>query len=90
MNVIARQHPAQDVDLVLAADLTADVAHPEAQRPGQDLVTILGRSDDVIAVIENAMLAGVILHNLTFRKMSLRPGCGSFSGRYDHNTILSR
>ncbi|MEI4263629.1 hypothetical protein [Roseovarius sp. D0-M9] len=30
--MIARQHPAQDVDLVLAADLTADVAHPQAQR----------------------------------------------------------
>lgn len=78
MDVIARQHPAQDVDLVLPADLTANVADTQAQRPGQDLLTVLRRPDDMVAVIENAVFTGIILHQRTLRKMSLRPGCGSF------------
>jgi hypothetical protein len=41
-----------------------------------------------IAVIENAMLAGVVLHDRILQKMNLRPGSGSFSGGYDHTTIL--
>jgi hypothetical protein len=31
--LLHRQHPAQDVDLVLAADLAADVAHSQSQVP---------------------------------------------------------
>ncbi len=57
-----------DVDPVLAADLTANVAHPQTQRAGQDLVTVFGRPDDVIAMIKNAVFAGVILHDLILGK----------------------
>lgn len=63
VDVIARQHSAQDVDLVLPADLTENVADTQAQRPGQDLVAVLSRPDDMIAVIVNAVFAGIILHH---------------------------
>lgn len=57
VDVIARQYPPQDVDLVLAAYLTADVAHPQAQRSSQHFVAVFRRPDDVITMIEDAMLA---------------------------------
>lgn len=52
--MVRRQHPAQDVDLVLAADLPNDVTHPQAHITSQHLVAIVSRPDDVVAMIENA------------------------------------
>ena len=37
VDVVARQHPAQDVDLVLLAHLPTDVAHTQAHPTGQHL-----------------------------------------------------
>ena len=65
VDVVARQHPAQDVDPVLGADLAADVTHPQAQRPLQHLVAVLGRPHDMVAMVENAVLASVILHGFS-------------------------
>ena len=57
VDMVARQYPAQDVDLVLATHLTADVAHPQTQRPGQHLVAVLRRPDDapLVTLLRNAL-----------------------------------
>ncbi len=65
MHVAARQHPAQEADTVLSTDLAANVAHPQTQRPAQHLAAVFGGPHDVIAVAENAVFAGIILHGLT-------------------------
>jgi len=78
VDMIARQDAAQYVDLVLAAYLAADVAHPKPKVARQDFVAILCRPDDVVAVIKNAVFSGVISHGLTLREMSLRKHSGSF------------
>ena len=79
MDLIARQHSAQDVDLVLATNFTKDVAYPQAYLVCQHLVVEFRRPDDVVAVIEKAVLAGVILHDFTLWKMTLPTGSGLFS-----------
>jgi hypothetical protein len=56
----------------------------------QHLIAVFCRPDDVIAVIGNAVAAGVVLHDRILGKMNLRPGSGSFFPGYDHKTILSR
>lgn len=78
MDVVGGQHPTDNVDTFLCADLSADVAHPKANIAGQHLVTILCRPDDVVAMVENTVAAGVVLHVLTFWKMSLRPAAAHF------------
>ena len=90
VDVIGRQHAADDVDTLLAAHLATDIADPKSNIACQHLVAILGRPDEVIAVIENAVAAGGILHDRILGKMNLRPGSGSFFRGYDHKTILSR
>ena len=77
--MIRQQHATNDVDTSLAADLKADVSHPKPDIAGQRLVAILRRPDNVVAVIENAVAAGLVLHVLTLWKMSRSPVEGSFS-----------
>jgi len=63
--MVARQDPAQDVDTVLPADLAADVPHAQADAPSEHFETVLRRPDQMISMVENAVAAGVILHDLT-------------------------
>ena len=65
MHVVARQHPAQDVDLVLVPYQNAEVAHPQEQRSSQHFITLFRRLDDLITPIEDAMLTSHILHRLS-------------------------
>ena len=78
VDTITRQDAAQYVDLILAAYLAADIAHPKPKIARQDFVAILCRPDDVVAVIKNAVFSSVILHGLTLREMNLRKPSGSF------------
>ncbi len=61
VDVVAVQDPAQDVDLVLAANLAADVTHPQAHLTGQHLEPVLCRPDEMVSMVEIAVLSGVIL-----------------------------
>ena len=78
MNMIGGQHTSDNIDALLAADVTANVPDAQPDVAPQDLEAVLGGPDDVIPVVKDAVAAGGILHVDTFRKMSLRPGCGSF------------
>jgi hypothetical protein len=69
--------------------LAADVAHTQAHLTFENLEPVLGGPDQMIPMVENTVAAGVVLHEHTLWKMSLRPGCGSFSKGYVHKTILT-
>jgi len=73
VNVIAGEHPAQDVDIVLAAYLTTDVTHAQTYLTGQHLEPVLGGPDQMVSMVKHAVLAGVILHDRILLKMNLRP-----------------
>jgi len=61
VHVITRKDAAQDIDAILSADLTADISHTKSQATLQHFVPILRRPYDVIAVVENAVLASIVL-----------------------------
>lgn len=48
-------------------------------RTDQHLVAVIGRPHQVITVVEYAMFAGVILHDLILGKMSHAPPAAHFS-----------
>ncbi len=58
VDVVAGQDAPQDIDAILAANLPDDVAHTQPDIALKHFVTVFGRPDEVIAVIENAMLPG--------------------------------
>ena len=60
VDMIARQRPADDGHAHLGADLPDDVAHPRADLAVKHLVTVLGRPDDVIAMVKKRVTAGRI------------------------------
>ncbi len=62
MNMICRQYPADDIDALLMTDLTADVADTQSDITNQYFVAVLRRPHQMIAMVENAMAAGGILH----------------------------
>ena len=62
MDMIRRQHASDDLDTVLRTNLTANIAHPQLDIASQHLVAILGRPNEVVAVIIDAMLTRGILH----------------------------
>lgn len=86
MDVIIRQHPSDDLDPVLRAHLTTDITDPKLNIPPQNLVAILGRPNEVVAVIVNAMLARGILHDRILQKMNLTPSAVHFL----EDTIIGR
>lgn len=68
VDMIARQHASDDLDAVLSTDLTADVTNPQLNVTLKHLVAILGRPNEVVTVVENAMLTRGILHVLILLK----------------------
>ena len=62
MHMIRRQDALDDGHSEFGADLTDDVANAQAQIACQNLEAILGDPDDVIAMIENSVRAGVVGH----------------------------
>ena len=56
VDMIPRQHPADDGHAHLGANLPDDVAHPRADLPVQHLVAILGRPGDMIAMVKSVSL----------------------------------
>lgn len=61
--------------------------HAQMQPAGQNFVAEFPRLDDAIAVIENAVFAGIIPRDLTLWKISLPTGSDSISTKKGHNTI---
>ena len=68
MDMVARQHAPDDLDAVLSANLTANVTHPQLNVALQHLVAILGRPNEVVTMVENAMFARGILHVILLQK----------------------
>ena len=59
MDVISPQHTADDLNAFLAANLTANIAHPKADITlSAPCRAILARPDDVIATVENTVADG--------------------------------
>ena len=48
-------HPLQDADTVLLADLAANIPHSETDIANQHFIAILGRPHDIKAVVINAI-----------------------------------
>ena len=63
MHMVARQDAAENIDVVFAADLPDDVAHPQPDIAKQHFVTRLRRSHQMIPRIKDATLASGILHD---------------------------
>jgi len=62
MHMIRRQDALDDGHAELGADLADDLADAQAQLACQNLEAILGDPDDVVAMIENRVRAGVVGH----------------------------
>src|SRR5437588_5016612 len=80
VDVIARQHPLDDLNAHFTTDLPDDVPHPLPQFPLQYLVAILGDPHDMIAVVKNRVTAGAVGHILLSKKGPAHPGCAPFFG----------
>jgi hypothetical protein len=65
VDMIARQHASDNVNVIFRADLPDDVSHAQPDIAEQNFVTILRRPDQVIAVVENAMFTLIVLHEHT-------------------------
>jgi len=70
MDVIARQHSSQDVDLVLTANLTANVSDPQTQSAHQNFIGVFCGQWDLIVMVVNAMHTCGILHVLLAKVIS--------------------
>ncbi len=82
MNVITGQDAPNDLYAVLSTDLLDDLPRPKLQGSAEDFEPVLRRPDDVITVIENAVFAGVILHDFILPKCEpCSPSGGSHFGR---------
>lgn len=68
MDMVARQNTPDDLHTVLSTNLTANVTYPQLDIALQHFVAILGRPNEVVTVVENAMLTRGILHVLILLK----------------------
>ena len=57
MDVIARQGAVNDGHAHLGADLPDDLAHPQTDLAMQHLEAILGRPDDMVAMMKSRVTA---------------------------------
>ncbi|SNZ18930.1 hypothetical protein SAMN06265368_2007, partial [Cohaesibacter gelatinilyticus] len=79
MDMIERKCSMDDFHPVLRTNLSQNLSHTQSYIANQDLVAILGRPDQVITMVENAMFAFVVLHDHTIQKNEpLIPLGGSF------------
>ena len=53
-------HTLDDLEVELAADLTDDFTDPQSKITAQDVISILGRPNDVVAVVINAVRTRII------------------------------
>ena len=74
VDMIRRQHASDDLDTVLRTNLSENIAHPQLDIASQHLVAILGRPNEVVAVIIDAMLTRGILHDRILQKMNRPKG----------------
>ncbi len=58
VDMINRQHAPDNINATFVTDLSDDVAHAQSNITQQNLVAILGRPDEMIAMVVNAVLAG--------------------------------
>jgi hypothetical protein len=68
VDMVARQHAPDNLDAVLSANLTANVTHSQLNVALQHFIAILGRPNEVVTMVENAMFARGILHVLILLK----------------------
>ena len=68
MHMVTRYNALEDLYAILCANLADDLPHAQLHITAQQLVAILRRPDQMIAMIENAMLSFVVLHDHTLRK----------------------
>lgn len=74
MHVITRQHALDDLDAILRANLTANIANSQFDITPKHLVAILGRPNEVIAVVVDAMLDAAEQTNERCWKLEGRSG----------------
>ena len=58
VDMICRQHALDDLDAVLRANLSTNIADPQGQQAAQYLEPVFRRPDQVVSMVVNAMLAG--------------------------------
>jgi hypothetical protein len=68
VDMVARQHAPDNLDAVLSANLTANVTHSQLNVALQHFIAILGRPNEVVTMVENAMFAREILQVLILLK----------------------
>lgn len=56
--MIARQRAVDDRHAHLSADLADDLTHPQADLAVQHFVAVLGRPDDMVAMVKFRVTAG--------------------------------
>src|SRR5665213_4571844 len=63
MHMVARKGTVDDGHAHLGADLPNDLAHPEANFPLEHLEPVLGRPDEMVAMMKCRVTAGRISHS---------------------------
>lgn len=72
VHMIFRQSTVDDRHAHLGADLPDDLSDPEAHIADQHLVPILGRPNEMIAMMECRVTTGQIRHSLSVAEASIR------------------
>ena len=66
--MITRHNATDDLYTNFLTYLPDDLVHPELKLSPEHLEAVFGDPDHMIAMIENAVLASIILHDHTFQK----------------------
>ena len=68
MDVVGRHNTADNIDTVFTTNTADDFTDAPLDIASKNLEALLCRPDDVITVIENAMLASIIVHDHPLQK----------------------
>ena len=68
MHMVTRYNALEDLYAILCANLADDLPHAQLHLTAEKLVAIFRRPDQMIAMVENAVLSFVILHDHTLWK----------------------
>ena len=81
MDMVARQYAFDDPDFELCAYLTRNITDAQPHGGCQNLVTIFGNPDDVVAIVKFGVGAGRVAHFI-LQKKGYAPGGSTFFLEY--------
>ena len=78
MDMVVGKDASNDADAIFSTNLMDDVTNPKANVAAKNVVPVLCRPHDMEPMMENAMIAYVVLHVQILPKMSLYPSAAHF------------